>query len=150
MRAAREVVTRYEHVAENAVMSICHFGKPTLSCIRGFCIGGGVNVAIGCDLPIASNDSLFSISAARLGLSYRYSVMKNLVDLIGPGAAKDLFFTARKIDAVEAHSLGLISRVCEPEALPALLVEYTPALAAKAPDPARVALAPLRNEQEGS
>ena len=133
MRAAREAVTRYEHMAENALMSIYHFSKPTLSCIRGFCIGGGVNVAISCDLRIASSDSVFSIPAARLGLGYRYSAMKNLVDLIGPGAAKDLFFSARKIDAAEAHSLGLISRVCEPEALPALLAEYTSALAANAP-----------------
>jgi len=59
------------------------------------------------------------------GLGYRYSAMKNLVDLIGPGAAKDLFFTARRIDASEAKSLGLVSRVCAPEALEALLGEYT-------------------------
>lgn len=133
MRAAREAVTRYEHMAEHALMSIYHFSKPTLACIRGFCIGGGVNVAISCDLRMASSDSVFSIPAARLGLGYRYSAMKNLVDLIGPGAAKDLFFTARKIDAAEAHALGLVSRVCEPGALPALLAEYTSALAANAP-----------------
>jgi enoyl-CoA hydratase len=64
-----------------------------------------------------------------------------LVDLIGPGAAKDLFFTARKIDAQEAKDLGLISRVCEPEALPAMLAEYTSALAANAPITIRAAKA---------
>lgn len=133
MRAAREAVTRYEQMAEDALMSIHNFSKPTLSCIRGFCIGGGVNVAISCDIRIASTDSVFSIPAARLGLGYRYSAMKNLVDLIGPGAAKDLFFTARKIDAHEAKSLGLISRACAPDELPALLAEYTSALAANAP-----------------
>jgi enoyl-CoA hydratase len=133
MRAAKEAVTRYEHMAENALMSIYHFSKPTLACIRGFCIGGGVNVAISCDIRIAASDSVFSIPAARLGLGYRYSAMKNLVDLIGPGAAKDLFFTARKIDAPEAKSLGLVSRTCEPDVLPALLAEYTAALAANAP-----------------
>jgi enoyl-CoA hydratase len=133
MRAAQEAVTRYEQMAENALMSIYRFSKPTLSCIRGYCIGGGVNVAISCDIRIASTDSVFSIPAARLGLGYRYSAMKNLVDLIGPGAAKDLFFTARKIDAIEAQSLGLISRVCAPDQLPALLAEYTSALAVNAP-----------------
>ena len=121
MRAAREAVSRYEVMAENALMGIHHFSKPTLACIRGYCIGGGVNVAISCDLRIASSDSVFSIPAARLGLGYRYSAMKNLVDLIGPGAAKDLFFTARKIDAEEARSMGLIARVCAPEALAAVL-----------------------------
>jgi enoyl-CoA hydratase len=133
MRAAREAVKHYEAMAEDALMSIYRCSKPTLACIRGYCIGGGVNVAISCDIRIAATDSVFSIPAARLGLGYRYSALKNLVDLIGPGAAKDLFFTARKIDAQEARSLGLISRVCAPEELDALLSEYTSALAANAP-----------------
>ena len=133
LRAAREAVTRYEAMAEDALTAIADCAKPTLACIQGYCIGGGVNVAIACDLRIASSDSMFSIPAARLGLGYRYSAMKNLIDLIGPGAAKDLFFTARRIDAQEAHRLGLVSRTCAPEALPTLLVEYCDALAANAP-----------------
>src|SRR5437899_3476654 len=133
MRAAREAVSRYEQMAENALMRIYRFSKPTLACIRGYCIGGGVNVAISCDLRIATSDSVFSIPAARLGLGYRYSALKTLVDLIGIGAAKDLFLTARKIDAEEALSIGLIGRVCPPEALDSLLSEYTSALAANAP-----------------
>jgi len=133
MRAAKEAVTRYEQMAETALMSIYNFPKPTLACIRGYCIGGGVNVAISCDMRIAASDAVFSVPAAKLGLGYRYSAMKNLVDLIGPGAAKDLFFTARRLDAQEALQLGLISRVCETEKLPELLAEYTSALAANAP-----------------
>jgi enoyl-CoA hydratase/carnithine racemase len=133
MRAAREAVTRYEAMAEQALMSIHDFPKPTLACIRGYCIGGGVNVAISCDIRIASDDSVFSIPAARLGLGYRYSAMKNLVDLIGPGAAKDLFFTARRIDAAEAKALGLVTRVSTVEGLDELLAEYTKALADNAP-----------------
>ncbi|KRI00387.1 enoyl-CoA hydratase [Curvibacter sp. PAE-UM] len=133
MRAAREAVARYELMAEQALMGIYNFSKPTLACIRGYCIGGGVNVAMSCDIRIASSDAVFSIPAARLGLGYRYSAMKNLVDLVGPGVAKDLFFTARRISAVEAKEVGLISRVCAPDQLPALLAEYTQALAANAP-----------------
>ena len=120
-------------MAEEALTGIHDFPKPTLACIRGYCIGGGVNVAISCDIRIASDDSMFSIPAARLGLGYRYSAMKNLVDLIGPGAAKDLFFTARRIDAAEAKALGLVTRVATPEALDALLAEYTGAIADNAP-----------------
>jgi enoyl-CoA hydratase len=133
MRAAREAVKRYEQMAEDALMGIYRFSKPTLACIRGFCIGGGVNVAISCDIRIASDDAVFSIPAARLGLGYRYSAMKNLTDLVGPGAAKDLFFTGRKIDAQEAKSIGLISRVCEVGQLDSLLAEYTSAMAVNAP-----------------
>ncbi len=132
-RAAREAVTRYEEMAESALMAIYNCKVPTLACIQGYCIGGGVNVAISCDIRLASADSVFSVPAGRLGLGYRYSAMKNLVDLIGPGAAKDLFFTARKIDAAEAKSMGLVTRVCAADQLPTLLAEYTQALADNAP-----------------
>lgn len=133
MRAAREAVARYEAMAEQALMGIYNFSKPTLACIRGYCIGGGVNVAMSCDLRIAASDAVFSIPAARLGLGYRYSAMKNLVDLVGPGVAKDLFFTARRIGAPEAKEVGLITRVAAPDQLEALLAEYREALAANAP-----------------
>ena len=141
MRAAREAVTRYEAMAEAALTGIAEFSKPTLACIQGYCIGGGVNVAISCDIRIAADSAQFSIPAAKLGLGYRYSAMKNLVDLVGPGAAKDLFFTARRIDATEALSLGLISRRCGVAELPALLEEYCAALAANAPLTVRAAKA---------
>jgi enoyl-CoA hydratase/carnithine racemase len=140
-RAAREAVARYEAMAEAALQSIERCALPTLACIRGWCIGGGVNVAIACDIRIAASDAVFSIPAARLGLGYRYSAMKNLMDLIGPGAAKDLFFTARKIGAEEAKSLGLVSRIVPPEGLEALLAEYTAALAENAPLTVRAAKA---------
>ena len=133
MRAAREAVTYYEAMAEKTLTGIADFPKPTLASIKGWCIGGGVNVAIACDIRIATNDAVFSIPAARLGLGYRYSAMKNLVDLVGPGVAKDLFFTARRIDGTEAKALGLVSRICAPDALEALLAEYTTALADNAP-----------------
>jgi enoyl-CoA hydratase/carnithine racemase len=133
MRAAKEAVARYEAMAEESLMSIHDFPKPTLACIRGYCIGGGVNVAISCDIRIATADSVLAIPAARLGLGYRSSAMKNLVDLVGPGVAKDLFFTARRIDGTEAHRVGLVSRVCPPDGLEALLAEYTGAIAENAP-----------------
>jgi enoyl-CoA hydratase/carnithine racemase len=140
-RAAREAVARYEALAEAALAAIERCGTPTLACIRGWCIGGGVNVAIACDIRIAAGDAVFAIPAARLGLGYRLSAMKNLVDLIGPGAAKDLFFTARRVGADEARALGLVSRVAAPDQLDALLAEYTGALADNAPLTIRAAKA---------
>ena len=133
MRAAREAVKVYEVMAEEALMSIYRCAKPTLACIRGFCIGGGVNVAISCDFRIAASDAVFAIPAARLGLGYRLSALKNLVNLVGVGVAKDLFFTARRIDAAEAHRVGLVTRVAPGEGLDALLEEYTSAMANNAP-----------------
>jgi enoyl-CoA hydratase len=133
MRAAKEAVTRYEAMAEAALQGIYEFAKPTLACISGYCIGGGVNVAICCDLRIATSNSVFSIPATRLGLGYRYSAMKNLTDLVGPGCAKDIFFTARRLDAAEALRIGLVNRVAEPDGLDALLAEYTGAITTGAP-----------------
>ena len=133
MRAVKEAVKRYEQVAEAALQGIHEFGKPTVACIRGYCIGGGVNVAISCDMRVASTDSVFSVPATRLGLGYRFSAMKNLTDLVGPGYAKDIFFTARRLDAAEALRIGLVNRIAEPGGLDALLEEYTKAITTGAP-----------------
>ena len=133
MRAAKEAVKRYEAMAEEALQGIHEFGKPTLACIRGYCIGGGVNVAIACDIRIASPDAVFSIPATRLGLGYRFSAMTNLVDLIGPGAAKDMFFTGRRLDADEALRIGLVQRVAHSIALEKLLDDCVQSITAGAP-----------------
>ena len=133
MRAAREAVKKYEHMAEDALMGLYRFSKPVVAAIRGYCIGGGVNMAISCDIRLASSDSVFSIPATRLGLGYRFSAMKNLVDLVGPGAAQDLFFTARRLDANEAKAIGLVNRVAPPEAFDELLAEYVQAITTGAP-----------------
>jgi len=133
LRAAKEAVKKYEVIAEAALQGIHEFGKPTIASIRGYCIGGGLNVAISCDIRIATSSSVFSIPATRLGLGYRFSAMKNLVDLVGPGSAKDIFFTARRLDAAEALRIGLINRVAEPDGLDALLAEYTSAIGTGAP-----------------
>jgi enoyl-CoA hydratase/carnithine racemase len=133
MRAAKEAVKKYEALAEAALQGLYEFPKPTLACIRGYCIGGGLNVAISCDLRIATSNSVFSIPATRLGLGYRYSAMKNLTNLVGPGYAKDIFFTGRRLDAAEALRIGLINRLAEPDGLDALLAEYTTAITTGAP-----------------
>ena len=133
MRAAKEAVKKYEAMAEAALEGIYECEKPTIACIQGYCIGGGVNVAISCDIRVAASGSVFSVPATRLGLGYRYSAMRNLTNLVGPGFAKDIFFTARRLDAAEALRIGLINRMAEPGGLDALLAEYTTAISTGAP-----------------
>ena len=133
MRAAKEAVKKYEAMAEAALEGIYECEKPTIACIQGYCVGGGVNVAISCDLRVASSNSLFFVPATRLGLGYRYSAMRNLTNLVGPAFAKDIFFTSRRLDAAEALRIGLINRMAEPEGLDALLAEYTTAISTGAP-----------------
>ena len=133
LRAQQEAVKKYESVAEACLEGIYEFYKPTIACIKGYCVGGGVNVAISCDLRVASTDSTFFVPATRLGLGYRMSAMRNLTHLVGPGNAKDIFFTARRLDAKEAHHMGLVNRIAEPDGLAALLKEYTDPISIGAP-----------------
>jgi len=133
MRAAREAVKKYEHMAENALMGLYRFSKPVVAAIQGYCIGGGLNMAISCDIRIASSDSVFAIPATRLGLGYRFSALKNLVDLVGPGAAQDIFYTGRRLDAEEAKSIGLVNRIAPREKFDELLAEYVTAITTGAP-----------------
>jgi enoyl-CoA hydratase len=133
LRAAKEAVKKYEQVAEAALEGIYDFSKPTIACIQGYCIGGGLNVAISCDIRVAGAGSTFSVPATRLGLGYRFSAMRNLTNLVGPGFAKDIFFTARRLDTAEALRIGLINRMAEADGLEALLKEYTDAIGSGAP-----------------
>jgi enoyl-CoA hydratase len=133
MRAAKEAVKKYEAMAEAALEGIHDFAKPSIAAIRGYCIGGGVNVAIACDIRVATASSVYSIPATRLGLGYRLSAMRNLTHLIGPGHTKDIFFTGRRFDAQEALRIGLVNRIAEPDKLDALLKEYTDAISTGAP-----------------
>jgi len=132
-RAAHEAVLHYEKISEAALQAIHDFPKPTLASIRGYCIGSGLNIAVACDLRIASMDSVFSVPATRIGLGYLFLATRNLTDLIGPGNAKDIVYTARRLDAAEALRIGLVNRVTDPALLPALLDEYVKAIASGAP-----------------
>src|SRR6201997_429163 len=87
------------------------FPKPTISCIRGFCLGGGMQVAMLTDIRIAAEDSQFGIPAAKLGIAYGYDGLRNLVSLVGPSWARLIMYTGMKIDSAEAQRIGLVDRV---------------------------------------
>ena len=87
------------------------FPKPTISCIRGFCLGGGMQVAMLTDMRIAAEDSQFGIPAAKLGIAYGYDGLRHLVSLVGPSWARLLMYTGMRIDATEALRIGLVNRV---------------------------------------
>ena len=95
VRASPEQIAHYDKVGETAVARIQACPKPTIAMIHGFCIGGGVGVALSCDLRLAAESGRFAIPAARLGVSYRWSDIKKLMDLIGPADTKEIFYTAR-------------------------------------------------------
>ncbi len=90
---------------------LADYPKPTIACIRGFCLGGGMQVAMLADIRIASDYSEFGIPAAKLGIAYGYDGLKHLVSLVGPSWARLLMYTGMRIDAAEALRIGLVDRV---------------------------------------
>ncbi len=90
---------------------LADYPKPTIACIRGFCLGGGMQVAMMADIRMASDNSQFGIPAAKLGIAYGYDGLKNLVSLVGPSWARLLMYSGMRIDAAEAERIGLVDRV---------------------------------------
>ncbi len=90
---------------------LADFPKPVIACIRGFCLGGGMQVAMSADIRIAAEDSQFGIPAAKLGIAYGYDGLKHLVSLVGPSWARLLMFTGMRIHSSEAVRIGLVDRV---------------------------------------
>ena len=100
------------HGAEDALGM---FELPTVACIRGFCVGGGLELAMACDLRFATDDSRFMAPPARLGIVYSVSSTRRLCMLVGESGAKELLFSAREIDAGEAIRIGLVNQIFTPE-----------------------------------
>ncbi|MGP0090093.1 MAG: enoyl-CoA hydratase [Xanthobacteraceae bacterium] len=132
-RSTAEGVAKYGIAVENANSSIYQFAKPTIAMIQGYCIGGGLGLALCCDLRIAADNSRFAVPAAKLGLGYEYPGLKRLTDLVGPAFAKEIFFTARQFDAEEARAMGLVNRVVPAAELEAYVKNYADTIGANAP-----------------
>src|ERR1700741_4306862 len=88
-----------------------NYPKPTISCIRGFCLGGGMQAPMFTDNRIAAEDSQFGIPAAKLGIAYGYEGLRNLVSLVGPSWARLIMYTGMRIPSAEALRIGLVDRV---------------------------------------
>jgi enoyl-CoA hydratase len=102
---------RYSGASGAANAAMAGLSKPSIAMIRGYCIGGGLAVALQTDIRICETGSRFAIPAARLGLGYGFGGVKALIDIVGPAIAKEILFTARQFDAQEALRVGLVNRV---------------------------------------
>jgi len=143
-RSGKEAVQHYEEVSEGAQAKLAGCEKPVVAMIRGYCLGAGVNVANVCDLRIAADDARFGIPAGKMGLGYRASSMKNLVDAVGAPFAREMMLTARQFDAAEALAMGLVHRVVPVPELEAFTKKYCEDIAANAPLTLRAAKRTIR------
>src|SRR5262245_45147901 len=132
-RSSREAVVEYNTIADGAHQAIVDCRKPTIAMIQGYCVGGGLGVALCCDLRIAADNARFAVPAAKLGLGYGFSGIKRLADLVGPSFAKEIIFTSRQFDATEALQMGLINRVRPVAELESYVTDYAATIAANAP-----------------
>ena len=132
-RTSQEDVERYGNMVSSSTEALADAPKPTIAKIRGFCIGGGLGIALSCDLRICADDSQFAVPAAKLGLGYPHNNLRKLTDVVGPAFAKEIFFTARRYSATEAAEMGLVNRVVPVAELDDYIETYAGMIGANAP-----------------
>jgi enoyl-CoA hydratase/carnithine racemase len=132
-RANAEQAHRYAQVSNRAREAMSSLTKPLIAMIHGYCFGAGVDIALRADVRIASECAVFCIPAAKLGLAYGLDSVQMLTDLVGPSVAKDILFTARRVDAQEALRIGLVNRVVPADELEGFTHEYVSTIVRNAP-----------------
>lgn len=144
--ASEEYSKRSE--AQRALLA--SYPKPTIACIRGFCLGGGMQVAMLTDIRIASDNSQFGIPAAKLGIAYGYDGLRHLVSLVGPSQARLIMYTGMRIDSAEAQRIGLVDRVLPDAQLWDATMEIARTISGNAPlaiKAARVTIAEILKDE---
>ena len=111
LRDSAEAERDYNRDSGRAFVGLAALPMPVVAQIHGYCIGGGVALSLACDLRYAADDAVFAVPAARLGLGYAPGGIQAALRLLGPAATQEIFFTARRYSALEAHSIGLVNRV---------------------------------------
>ncbi len=128
-----ETAARYSLISSRMYNLVHDFPKPTIAKIRGFCFGGGMGLAAACDLRFASDDSTFSIPAARLGISYRLDFLAWLNGIVGAARTREMLITAKRYTAAEAAACGLVHAVAPVADFEASFAAYIAPLSENAP-----------------
>lgn len=132
-RANADAQREYDRLTSAGRDKLARFPKPVIARIRGFCLGGGLAIAMQADLRIAAFDSQFGIPAARLSIAYGFEGLRKLVQLVGPAHARMILYTANRIDANEAERIGLINRAVADEDLNDAVLDVARTIADNAP-----------------
>jgi enoyl-CoA hydratase/carnithine racemase len=129
----RDAEALVAHPFHGAMEAIAHHPWPTLAAINGHCLGGGLELAITCDLRLCAAGAKLGMPPAKLGLIYGHTGLRRFLDTIGLARTKELFMTGRNYEATRAESLGLVNEVVGDDRLEAVSVELAAAIAANAP-----------------
>lgn len=139
VRGDAEAERRYREVPDRLQAIMTSMSKPLIAMIHGYCLGGGLAMALSADLRFAATTARLGVPAARRGIAYPASNLERLRDLVGPSRAKDMLFSARQVPAEEALAMGLVNRVFAAEDLERETVAYARAVAENAPLSVRAA-----------
>jgi enoyl-CoA hydratase/carnithine racemase len=118
---------------DDLIRTVESFPAPVIGMLNGFAFGGGLELAVACDIRIASDQAVFGMTPARLGIIYRPAGLMRFVNVIGLPATKELFYTARKVSARRAVDLRLVNRACPPEELEQVTYEMAREIVDNAP-----------------
>ena len=133
VRGTAGAQAEYSKAVHAAYLAPIQCSKPVIARIRGVCMGGGLGFAASCDLRICSEDALFRMPAARLGLGYGPEGVRRFMQVLGAANAVDIFISARKFDAKEALRMGFVSRVVAAVELEKTVAGYCAMVAENAP-----------------
>ncbi len=128
-----EAAAEYAAISTRFYDAIATVEKATIAMIHGYCMGGGVALAASCDLRFCSDDAVFAIPAARLGIGYRVDFTRRITDLIGPAFMKEMLYSARRYNAGEAAGLRLVNRVIAKAGLEDYVRNFAATIADNAP-----------------
>jgi enoyl-CoA hydratase len=136
--------TIYGAAVERAEHALEDMPVPTLALLRGYCIGGGLGIAMRCDMRLARDDAQVGITPAKLGLGYSFDGVASLFQQLGHATSADMLFSGRKIGAKEALAKGICDLVFPADTFDADCTEYAGQLALNAPLTIRAAKKALR------
>jgi len=132
-RANEEAVGQYDGLLDQVLHSIQNSPKPSVAMIYGYCFGGGVEIALACDLRYCAGSAQFSIPAAKLGLAYNVEGHKRLLETVGHARAREIMFLGRRYKANEALAMGLVHRLLADGELESFVGEVLQTLSENAP-----------------
>jgi enoyl-CoA hydratase/carnithine racemase len=133
VRANEAAVGEYDGLLDRVLHSIQDSRRPSVAMIHGFCLGGGLEVALACDLRYCGTSAQFAIPAAKLGLAYNVEGHKRLLETVGHARAREIMFLGRRYGADEALAMGLVHRVLPDAELEAYVDGVIATLLANAP-----------------
>jgi enoyl-CoA hydratase/carnithine racemase len=130
---AHQAESLVAHPFHDAIEALDAFPFPAVAALNGHAIGGGLELALACDLRIASEDAKLGMPPAKLGLVYSHTGLRKFLDVIGGARTRELFYTAVNVDAATGERWGLVNEVVPADEVASRGVEYAGEIAALAP-----------------